>query len=397
MTDTTAPQPSEKSDFRALAPAALATCFNIIALGIMIPLLPFYVKSYGGNDLDAALVFSTFSACSLLSAPLWGRLSDNIGRKPVMLISVAATVLSYIWLAHAGTMMEIFASRAFAGLTAGWLATSQAFVSDVTTSRDRAKGMGMLGAAFGIGFTIGPLIVWQTVGFDTPNYMTPAYLSAGFATIGLLITVILLKEPARHREAGGKLAKTVGYVARDKALAMLFLPYFLVGIVFTGIEGTFAQWSEHILSFGPAEVGFFLGFAGIVNAFVQGGLVGRLSKRFGEVKTALIGVLCLLGGALCLALTTTPGFLYLALGLISIAMGLHNPAMQSLMSKTAPDNWRGGVMGAAQSSASLARIIGPALAGLALAHIAVTAQFWACAVLSVPALYMVWKIRTNTR
>lgn len=396
MTDTTAPQPLEKSNFRALTPAALATCFNIIALGIMIPLLPFYVKSHGGNDLDAALVFSTFSACSFLSAPLWGRLSDNIGRKPVMMISVAATVLSYVWLAHAGTMMEIFASRAFAGLTAGWLATSQAFVSDVTTSQDRAKGMGMLGAAFGIGFTIGPLIVWQTVGFDTPDYMTPAYLSAGFATIGLFVTAIFLKEPARHRDVGGKLAKTVGYVARDKALAMQFLPYFLVGIVFTGIEGTFAQWSEHILSFGPAEVGFFLGFAGIVNAFVQGGLVGRLSKRFGEVKTALIGVLCLMGGALCLALTTTPGFLYLALGLISVAMGLHNPAMQSLMSKTAPDNWRGGVMGAAQSSASLARIIGPALAGLALAHIAVTAQFWACAVLSLPSLYMIWRIRTNT-
>ena len=395
MTETIDMQPLEKSDFRALVPAALATCFNIIALGVMIPLLPFYVKSHGGTDLDAALVFSTFSACSFLSAPLWGRLSDNIGRKPVMLISVAATILTYVWLAHAGTMLEIFASRAFAGLTAGWLATSQAFVSDVTTSQDRAKGMGMLGAAFGIGFTIGPLIVWQTVGFETPDFVTPAYLSAGFATVGLLITALLLKEPARHRSAGGKLAKSVGYVVSDKLLAMQFLPYFLVAIVFTGIEGTFAQWSQHILSFGPAEVGYFLGFAGIVNAFVQGGLVGRMSKRFGEVKTAFFGAFCLMAGAVCLALTTTPAFLYLALGLISVAMGLHNPAMQSLMSKTAPENWRGGVLGAAQSSASLARIAGPALAGLALAHLGVTAQFWACAILSVPALYMIWRIRSH--
>ncbi|MEQ9491844.1 MAG: MFS transporter [Alphaproteobacteria bacterium] len=395
MTETTETAGLDKSNFRALIPAALATCVNIIALGVMIPLLPFYVKSHGGGDFQAALVFSTYSACSLLSAPLWGRLSDKIGRKPVLMISVAATIVSYLWLAHAGSMMEIFISRAFAGLTAGWLATSQAFVSDVTTSEDRAKGMGMLGAAFGIGFTIGPLIVWRTVGFDTPDFVTPAYLSAGFAGCGLLITAFLLKEPVRHKMAAGRLARSVGFVAQDKLLAMQFLPYFLVSVVFTGVEGTFAQWSEHVLSLGPAEVGYFLGFAGIVNAFVQGGLVGRMSRRFGEVMTALTGAVCLLAGSVCLALTTSTTTLYLALGLISVAMGLHNPAMQSLMSKTAPDNWKGGVLGAAQSSASLARIIGPALAGLLLANIAVTAQFWACAALAIPTLYMIWRIRSH--
>ncbi len=395
MTEPAAAPGLEKSDFRALAPAALATCVNIIALGVMIPLLPFFVKAHGGDDFQAALVFSTYSAFSFLSAPFWGRLSDRIGRKPVLLISAAATIVSYLWLAHAGSMTEIFLSRAFAGLTAGWLATAQAYVSDVTTSDDRAKGMGMLGAAFGIGFTIGPLIVWQTVGFDTPDYVTPAYLSAGFAACGLAIAALLIKEPNRHLKTAGKIAMSVGYVARDKLLALQFLPYFLVSVVFTGVEGTFAQWSEHVLSLGPAEVGYYLGFAGIMNAVAQGGLVGRMSRRIGEVMTAMIGAVCLLAGSVCLALTTTTGMIYLSLGLISIAMGLHNPAMQSLMSKTAPENWKGGVLGAAQSSASLARILGPALAGLLLAQVSVTAQFWACAALSIPTIYMIWRIRSH--
>lgn len=395
MTEATEPQQLEKSDFRALAPAAIATCFNIIALGIMIPLMPFYVKSHGGDDFQAALIFSTFSAFSFLSAPLWGRLSDKIGRKPVMIISLIATIVSYVWLAHASSMIEIFASRAFAGLTAGWLATSQALVSDVTTAKDRAKGMGMLGAAFGIGFTIGPLIVWQTVGFENPDYMTPAYLSAGFATIGLVITSFILKEPVRNKQAGSQIARSLGYVAKDKALALLFLPYFLVGVVFTGVEGTFAQWAEHVMSLGPAEVGFFLGFAGIVNAVAQGGVVGRMSRQIGEVSTAMIGATMLMAGSVLLALTTTTLLLYISLGLISVAMGLHNPAMQSLMSKTAPDDWRGGVLGVAQSTASMARIIGPVFAGFILANVSVTAQFWACAALAIPTLYLIWRIRKS--
>lgn len=378
-----------KSDFKALVPLAVATCVNIIGLGIVIPLLPFAVKDAGGGDFEAAAIFSVFSACSLLSAPFWGRMSDRIGRKPVMVVSVLATVVSYAWLANADSQIMIFLSRAFAGATAGWLATSQAFVADVTTSEDRAKGMGMLGAAFGIGFTIGPAIGATAVGGDHPDFAFPSYLSAGCAAIGFLITLVLVKEPARHQFHQADLTEGALKVAKEPWLVRLLVPFFLVSLVFTGVEGTLAVWGAHVLDIGPREIGYFLAFAGVINAIVQGGLVGRMSKRLGEARVALIGALALMFAVISLSFVTEFYWLALPMALLAIAMGFHNPAMQSLMSRQAPEGWKGAVMGTAQSTSSLARIAGPALAGLALEHIDVTAQFWIGFAILVPVLFMI--------
>lgn len=378
-----------QSNFKALIPLAAATCVNIIGLGIVIPLLPFAVKASGGGDFEAAAIFSVFSACSLLSAPFWGRLSDKVGRKPVMVISVLATVVSYVWLANADSQLAIFMSRAFAGFTAGWLATSQAFVADVTTSEDRAKGMGILGAAFGIGFTIGPAIGGTAVGGEDPNFVLPCYISAGCAAIGFLITALLVKEPARHRIQQSDLTEGALKIAKEPWLIRLLVPFFLVSLVFTGVEGTLAIWGAHVLDIGPREIGYFLAFAGVINAIVQGGLVGRLSKKMGEARVALIGALALMLAVLSLSFVTEFYWLALPMALLAIAMGFHNPAMQSLMSRQAPVGWKGAVMGTAQSTSSLARIAGPALAGLALEHIDVTAQFWFGFAILVPVLFMI--------
>lgn len=392
MTDTAgngqAPSPA-RSDFRALVPLAVATCANIIGLGIVIPLLPFFTKSVGGGDFEAAAIFSVFSACAFLTAPLWGRLSDRVGRKPVLLLSAAVTVLSYIWLANATTLWAVFASRALAGLSAGWLATSQAYVSDITSDADRAKGMGLLGASFGVGFTIGPFIGALTVGRESPDFVLPAYLSAVLTLVGLAIALVFLREPARHAVRAASSAMAAFRVLADRSLTRLFAPYFLVFLIFTGLEGTFALWCLHVLGAGPDMVGVYLGFAGIVTAVVQGGGVGRLSRRFGEAKVAAAGVVCLAAGLVVLGLIDSSAWVFLAMALIAIAMGLHNPAMQSLMSQAAPADWKGGVLGAAQSGASLARIAGPALAGLALTHIHVTAPFWIGAAMAAPVLLMI--------
>ena len=386
--DSTATE-TQPSDFKALYPLAAATCVNIIGLGVVIPLLPFAVKSVGGGDFEAAAIFSVFSACAFLSAPIWGRLSDRMGRKPVMLISVVATVISYLWLANADSILAIYASRAFAGFTAGWLATSQAFVADVTRDEDRAKGMGLLGAAFGIGFTIGPAIGGYAVGGSDPDFVGPAYISAGCVVVGLLITLLLVKEPVRHADTEAEIGMETARVLGDKGLRRLMIPYFLVALVFTGVEGVFALWGAAVLDIGAREVGYFLAFSGVVNALVQGGIVGRLTKRIGEVQVALIGVAALLASVLAMILVTDVTWLAVPLALLAIAMGLHNPAMQSLMSRRAPADWKGGVMGAAQSAASLARIAGPALAGLAFANISVTSQFWIGAAILIPVLIMV--------
>ncbi len=383
----------QSSDFKALYPLVAATCVNIIGLGVVIPLLPFAVKSVGGGDFEAAAIFSVFSACAFLSAPVWGRLSDRMGRKPVMLISVLATVISYLWLANADSILAIYASRAFAGFTAGWLATSQAFVADVTRDEDRAKGMGLLGAAFGIGFTIGPAVGGYAVGGSDPDFVGPAYISAGCVTVGLLITLMLVREPVRRVGVGSEVGMGTTRVLGDKGLRRLMIPYFLVALVFTGVEGVFALWGAAVLDIGAREVGYFLAFSGIVNALVQGGLVGRMTKRMGEVQVALIGVAMLLASVLAMILVTDVSWLAVPLALLAIAMGLHNPAMQSLMSRRAPADWKGGVMGAAHSAASLARIAGPALAGLAFANFSETSAFWIGAVILLPVLVMIMGLK----
>ena len=169
-----------------MVPLLIATCVNLIALGIILPVLPFYVTKFGAGPEIAVLIFSIFSGASLLTAPWWGRLSDRIGRKPVLLVSVAGTCLSYIWLANADTLFDVFASRCFAGATAGWLTASQAYIADITTPENRAKGLGMLGATFGIAFVIGPGITYMVLG-GGGDLVLPAYVAAGCTATGLLL------------------------------------------------------------------------------------------------------------------------------------------------------------------------------------------------------------------
>ncbi len=379
----------KNTSLKQLIPLALATCVNIVALGTVIPLLPFHVKVLGGGEFEAAAIFSVFSAFSFLSAPYWGRLSDRIGRRPVMLLSVGATIIAYIWLAHASTLWELFASRALAGLTAGWLATSQAYVADVTDEKKRARGMGLLGAAFGIGFTIGPAIGALSVGEGDAGFILPAYISAGCAALGFLITFVKVQEPERLKDSENALLGGLGKVLMMPALRQLFVPFFLVIFVFTAIEGVFALWGAAVLGIGPKEVGYFLAFSGIINAIVQGGLVGRISARIGEVRVVGLGIVTLALSAITLALANSTEMVLLSMFFLAIGMGFHNPAMQSLMSQRAPENFKGGVLGAAQSCGSLARIAGPALAGLAFEHVSITAPLWIGALVLVPPLVLI--------
>jgi len=348
---------------RPILPLGIATGLAIVALGIVMPVLPFYVTDLGGGKDLAPLIFSTFSAAALISAPIWGRISDRVGRRPVLLLAIGATVLAYLWLAVASEIWELFASRAFAGVTAGWMAASQAYVSDVTDDENRAKGMGLLGAAFGVGFTVGPGIGGLAVGDGSgaADYVLPSLLAAGFAGAALLVTLFAVKEPPRRARAPRPTLRFE--LLRDRNIARLLLLYFLVALVFTALEGVFAVWAADQFGLGARDVAWYLVFAGLVTILVQGGLVGALSRRVGEAKLTVAAVLTLIASSLTLIVVTTPWQIYLPMGLLALGMGLNNPACQSLLSRTAPDHLRGAVLGAAQSAQSLARIVGPAWAG----------------------------------
>lgn len=349
------------SEVKRLLPLAGTTCIAMIGLGVIIPFLSLNAKAYGADDWLAPLIFSTYSAAAFLSTPIWGSLSDRFGRKPIMLISMAFSVLSYLWLANADALWEVYASRAMAGFMAGWLATSQAYVADITSPENRAKGMGMLGAAFGIGFTVGPGIgAWLRVGNEV-SYTTPYYAAAVCAGIALLAAIFFVKEPNRHREVSGRNRLAL---LRDSVLMRMLVFYFLISLMFTAVEGVFAIWVADKFGMTPYDVAKYMVFSGVIMILVKGS-IGRVVKRWPENKVSGFAVLILLAGFVSMAMITGENGIYVPMGLFALAMGLYTPAMQGLLSRCAPAGRQGGVMGLSQGAASLARVGGPAWAGLA--------------------------------
>lgn len=350
-----------------MIPLLIATSVNLIALGMILPVLPFYVTQFNDAPLVATLIFSVFSAASLITAPFWGALSDRIGRRPVLLVSVAATCASYLWLASADSVWDVFASRAFAGATSGWLTASQAYIADVTTPEDRAKSLGFLGATFGVAFVIGPTITFAVLGTTSDgNLVVPALVAAGCTGVGLILSFLFIKEPERHEAHAGS-RFNLG-ILRESSLLRLYLIYFCIFLAFTGLEGTFALWVRDLFAFGPKEVALYFTYIGLVAALVQGGMIGPLVKRMGEGRVVFLGIVTLGAGLGTLPMAFSPWWVLAPMGLIVFGFSVIGPAAQSLMSQAAPENLKGGVMGLAQSFASAARIAGPAWAGFVFAE-----------------------------
>ncbi|MBO6835400.1 MAG: MFS transporter [Alphaproteobacteria bacterium] len=346
------------SAIRPILPVILATIFNIVGMGMVVPGLPFHVTSHGGETGVAPLIFSAFSAAAVLGAPVWGWLSDRMGRKPVLLASALLTALSYLWLANVDSLTELYASRIFAGLMAGWFAASMAYIADVTAPADRAKGMGMLGASFGIGFTIGPALGAWAVGGDNPAYALPAYAAAVCTAICALITLFFVREPERH--STDRTVRFATDVLRNADISKLLVLHFTVHLVFTAMEGVFAIWAAVKFGLGAREVGFYLAYAGLVTVIVQGGIVRRIVPVLGEGRVILIAVGLLMLTMAAVVAVSDVWMILIPMGLLAVGISLHNPAMQSLLSQVAPDQMKGGTMGNAQSAQSLARVAGPA-------------------------------------
>ncbi|MBT7505127.1 MAG: MFS transporter, partial [Rhodospirillales bacterium] len=240
----------------------LIVMVDLIGFGLYIPLLPFFAEHYDATPFMVGLVMAVYSLGQFIAAPFWGQISDRYGRRPVLMVGMAGAAASYIWLGFADTLWMLFAARAISGIMGGNISAAFAYMADITTRENRAKGMGMVGAAFGLGFIAGPAIGGILAGSDPSNadFQTPAFAAAGLSTIAFILTATVLKESLsiedRQRAAQAVRVsrfRQIGAALHDPATGRLLLLIFLATFVFAGLESTFAMWSRRTYGWGPEQ------------------------------------------------------------------------------------------------------------------------------------------------
>jgi multidrug resistance protein len=339
---------------------------DLVGFGVVIPLLPYYGLEFHATPFEITTMMACYSLAQFFASPLLGMLSDRVGRKPVILVSLVCSVASYIWLGFAGRLWMLFAARLLAGAGAGNISAAQAYVADVTPPDQRAKGMGMIGAAIGLGFTFGPAIGGAVAGSNaqSAHLAWPAFVAAALSAIAFVLASTRLQESLTHKSAErvGRLAMARAATERP-TLALLILLIFVALFAFAGMETTFALWAHDGFGWGPFQVGMIFFYVGLLLSGLQGGAIGRLTKALGETKMVIAGGALLAIGLFTLTFAHTLWAVLVTTALLAIGMGMFSPPMSSLISKQAADNERGGVLGLSQSAQSLARIAGPAVAG----------------------------------
>jgi DHA1 family tetracycline resistance protein-like MFS transporter len=397
----------------------LTVFIDLLGFGIVIPLLPIYSIAFRASELELGLLFSCFSGMQFLFAPLWGRLSDRIGRRPVLIGGLLGTAASYVLFANATSLAMLYASRLLAGFFGANIAAAQAYIADVTPEKDRAKGMGLIGAAFGLGFTFGPLLGGLLSKHDpgaprvalAPDLPTlPGYVAAGLSVAAAIFGLLKLREPPRH-VAG---ARAFGFdqlrhAFADARIGTLLLLNFLNLFAFSCFEAMFTRYGlavfpgafdqpaaieqatlEDRLNAAPIA-GYYLFGIGIISALIQGGFIRRLVPKYGETRLAIAGPF-LLGVAFIVIGSAPASAWWLVICgclLMPFGFGLTNPAVNGLLSRAAPGDRQGAYLGMNQSAASLARVTGPPLAGALFAFTPRLPFFAAAGVLFVAAVVAV--------
>ena len=365
---------------------------DLIGFGIVMPVLPFYAKEFGASATVLGFVMMSYAAAQFAFSPLWGRLSDRVGRRPVLLATIAGTALSLLALGLAPSIAWLFAARILGGAFAANVSVASAYIADVTDESERTRWMGMLGASFGIGFVLGPAIGGLLVGF---GYRAPLLAAAALGAANWIHALVSLREPASH--AGAIVdARSRTQVLRDPLVRRLCTANLIFSIGVAQLETIFAFFMLDRFGYDARHVaGFLIGMAVVMGA-VQGGGMKALSARFPDRTLAIAGAVLLATSFLLVPEMPTVAWLAAALTLSALGRAVLQPALLSSTSIAAAERERGAVMGAFQSSASLARVFGPLAAGW-LYDRSQAAPFWLAALLLVAtaALASTLPVRAN--
>jgi multidrug resistance protein len=400
------PKPS-----RPVAPAArsaasaklvlfLTVFIDLLGFGIVIPFLPMFADRLGISAFGVGVILAIYSLMQLLCAPVLGRISDRIGRRPIIMLGLIGSSAGYLIYGFATSFAWLFLSRAVHGACAGTVSTAQAYVADTTDESNRAHGMGMIGAAFGLGFVLGPAI-GGLLGHS--DLRIPVYFASALALANFFFAALALPE-SHQPEARARidLALLVAPL-RDlpvqltrHRLSRLFSIAFLTASAMAAFETTFALMVPAVYGYGAMGIGAALAYAGFLQALAQGYLVGKMVKRLGEVRMLALGIALFALGLGPLADLPGSATMLAALGLLAIGYGFASPGIASLISKRTEQTLQGEALGLNQSALSLARIFGPLAGGLVYGTVGRPAPYVGGAILAAVALILAGGIKTPT-
>ena len=355
----------------------LTTVFiDLVGFGIVIPVLPFYAEgtAFNATPSTVGLLFASYSIMQLIFSPILGRLSDKYGRRPVLLISIIGTGIGFLILGFARTLPMLFAGRILDGITGGNISTAQAYIADITTKENRASGMGLIGAAFGMGFIFGPAIggILSHWGIHVPFLFAAALCFANAILLYFRLPETVKKNrPVEHSASTGRGFGQLINSLKQPRLAFVLTIYFLFIVAFSIMTTSFSLYTMFRFGYDAQHTGYLFAYVGVIAVIIQGGLIGRLVKRFGEMPLVIVGAFCF-----AISLFAVPfvgpaagglAGLLIGGGVFSLGNSLATPALTSLASKSAPAEQQGTILGVTQSVASLARACGPSLAALLIA------------------------------
>lgn len=338
---------------------------DMIGFGLILPLLPYYATQFGANEFIIGMLTAIYPLGQFFAAPIVGRLSDKYGRKPLLLFSVGGTFLSLLLLGFAKSLIVLFIARLTDGLTGGNITVAQSYISDITTAKNRSKGLGMIGAAFGIGFVFGPVIGGL---LSNISYSLPAFIAAGISFINLMLIIFVLPESLNKKEAKVKKRVPINLKALKKELKRpivgpLLLTRLFYSFSFSMFETTFALYALKKFSLQASQTGLVLTYVGVILVIVQGFLVGKISEKFKDHNIILATLIIMAPSLVLWGFAPNIIFLLIVLIPLSFAGGIFNVTINSFLTKIIAKEDIGGTLGLSNSLESLSRIFAPLLGG----------------------------------